>query len=61
MLFNVSFVLSIRALVIQTVDEVVFLSSHQSILVFLISEMIWQGEYETCQFPLYGDNEHFHL
>ena len=28
---------------------------------FLISGMIWQAEYETGQFALYNDYQHFHL
>ena len=28
---------------------------------FLISGMIWQAAYETGQFALYNDYEHFHL
>ena len=27
----------------------------------LISGMIWQAEYETGQFALHNDYEHFHL
>ena len=40
------------------VDQVVVY--HRSILEFLISELIWQGQYETGQFALYSDYEHFH-